>query len=175
MKKIFQVVAEGEDPREMVEYLTKKAFKDIPSSMKVTVTEVDKKRRYTKEDEMSFCVRVETRISKDSSSEFIAGFNTMFAYWTKVREDGNWLRFSPSGTHLSCMESHLTCLKSFIARMEGLGYKGILEVRLDPFVPSFTSNKNLKKDDLYDMMLDKHLVLLEWTNINNWKDYTYDE
>lgn len=169
MQKVFEVVVTGDDPKELVDFVRNRAFKDKPQSVDVSVMEIDKKCRYTKEDEQTFCMDLDIRISKESSKEFIAGFNTMFAYWNRIKEDGNWWKFRPNGKFLSCVESHLSSLQCFMSRMKGLGYDGILEVRLDPYVPSFSSHKELKKEDLYQMMLDKHLTLLDWTDINNWK------
>jgi len=171
MQKVFEVVVVGDDPKELVDFVMNKAFKDKPQSVNVLVQEVDKKRRYTKEDDEVFCMNLYIRIAKDSSKEFIAGFNTMFAYWDKIKEDGNWWKFSPRGTFLPCIESHLTSLQAFLFRMDGLGYDGTLEVRLDPYVPSFSSHPELKKEDLYQRMLDKHVTLLKWTNLKKWVNH----
>ena len=171
MKKIFQLVFESKEPLAMVDFI-KDYFskKDNSDYVTVNVKEIGSKLRYTDDDDLLFGMRLYVRVSKNSSLEFLSGFNIMFAYWDKVREcDEDWYCISLNGTYPSCIESHLNKLQAFMARAKGLGYEGLLEVKVDPFLPSFSKDKTLTIDGIYSLMIDKHLSLLEWTDINNYK------
>lgn len=171
MKKIFQVIFDSSNPLKENEFI-KEYFskKDATGDVKVNVKKLDNKLRYTDDDDLLFGMRLHVRVSKKSSIEFLAGFNIMFAYWDKVREcDEDWYCISLNGTYPSCMDSHFTNLIGFMSRAKGLGYEGHLEVKVVPFLPSFSKDKTLTIDGIYSLMLDKHLSLLEWTDINNYK------
>ena len=172
MKKTYQIVVECADPSKVTDF-TEKHFsikkEDIPEGLHLEVYELDQKIRYTLEDSDTFGIVVHVRIPKASSPEYIAGFSAMFAYWNKLKDEGDYLSFSPSGTLVSVAESHLQSLSAFVWRMEGLGYRGSIEVKIEPYPLSFTAKgKSTTKEEVLSRLLDKHVKLLDWTEIQKY-------
>ena len=174
MKKTYQIVVECTDPSKVIDF-TEKHFsikkEDIPEGLHLEVYELDKKIRYTLEDNDTFGIVVHVRIPKTSSPEYIAGFSAMFAYWNKLKDEGDYLTFTPSGTLVNVAESHLQSLNAFVWRMEGLGYKGIIEVKIEPYPLSFTAKgQSTTKEAVLSRLLDKHVKLLDWTEIQKYTE-----
>lgn len=172
MKKIYQVTVEGEIPTKVFETINK-ISSNAEDGVSVDIKDLERKIRYTREDEWLFCVGSDVRIPKDVSIEFLSAFKIMFAYWDKLKEseDGKYWMFHNHATVLTDSISRLQSLSCFMSRAKGLNFEGTLEAKIyvqhSRYVPDNMNLEVITDEEAENRLLDQHKVFLEWHPITS--------